>query len=177
MDQALEKKFNDLYEGQYRKLYAHIYNKLLNKELAEDMTHEVFLSVYQNMESFDETKASINTWLYCIANNRLKNYYRDKKDNSDIDDLMEVIPSDEDSPMEQAYYLEELRSLVAELLEELPERQRQLIIYTYFEGLNSKEVADKMGISSGNVRITLMRGIDKLREKMEEKGLSLEDFT
>jgi DNA-directed RNA polymerase specialized sigma24 family protein len=48
-------------------------------EDAKDLTGEVFLAGFKSYEKYDSTKSSLASWLYVITNNRLKNYYRDKK--------------------------------------------------------------------------------------------------
>ena len=63
----------------YLKILTFIHKRVLDLYEAEELTGDVFLSFYRNMDSYDEEKGSIATWLYAITANRLKNYYRDKK--------------------------------------------------------------------------------------------------
>lgn len=168
--------FNTLYKEQYKKIYAYIFYKIGNIHDAEDLTHEIFLSCYRHIEEYDENKASLVTWLYFIASNRLKNYYRDKKMHVDIEEYSDILPDGINHITENSMFLEECREILADLLEELPDRQRKILIYSYFSDMNSKEIANELGISSGNVRITLMRILEKLKYKMEQRGITKEDI-
>jgi len=176
MDAKLEQKFTELYQSQYSSVYFYIFGKIGNKEEAEDLTHDIFLSVYKHFDSYDETKAKLNTWLYVIVNNRLINYYKSRKITADIDELSEIIPDENADLNEIAFYLEQCRDVIADVLEELPEKQRQIIVYKYFDGLKSNEIAEIMGMSAINVRVTSDRAVTKLKEILLKKGYTKEDF-
>ena len=73
--------FEQIYDDYKDKIYEFIFYKVSNKELAEDLTSDVFISVYKNLHRYDAEKSFITTWLYAIAYNRLKNYYKSRKNN------------------------------------------------------------------------------------------------
>ena len=70
--------FEQIYDDYKDKIYEFIFYKVSNKELAEDLTSDVFISVYKNLHRYDAEKSFITTWLYAIAYNRLKNYYKSR---------------------------------------------------------------------------------------------------
>ena len=72
--------FQQIYSDYYEKIYAFLFFKVNNKELAEDLTSDVFVSVYKNLHRYDASKSFISTWLYAIAYTQLKNYYKSRKD-------------------------------------------------------------------------------------------------
>ena len=47
---------------------------------------DVFTACYKNYSNYDPQKASLGTWVYTVANNRLKNYYRDRKELAQLDE-------------------------------------------------------------------------------------------
>ena len=71
--------FDDFYKEYYNQVYWYIYKKINHIENAQDLAGDVFCSCYKNFNNYDPQKSSITTWLYVIVNNRLKNYYRDRK--------------------------------------------------------------------------------------------------
>ncbi|MEI3471817.1 MAG: sigma-70 family RNA polymerase sigma factor [Blautia faecis] len=71
-------EFERIYQEYYLKILTFIHKRVPDLYEAEELTGDVFLSFYRNMDSYDEEKGSIATWLYAITANRLKNYYRDK---------------------------------------------------------------------------------------------------
>ena len=68
--------FEEIYEKYYDRVYKYAFTLLLNKENAEDVTSETFLAAYANFGSYDETRASVATWLTRIAHNRAVNLMR-----------------------------------------------------------------------------------------------------
>ena len=68
--------FEEIYEKYYDRVYKYAFTLLLNKENAEDVTSETFLAAYVSFGSYDETRASVATWLTRIAHNRAVNLMR-----------------------------------------------------------------------------------------------------
>jgi len=86
-------EFERIYQEYYLKILTFIHKRVPDLYEAEELTGDVFLSFYRNMDSYDEEKGSIATWLYAITANRLKNYYRDKKTHYSLEILkQQTIP-------------------------------------------------------------------------------------
>lgn len=155
--------FAVFYEENYCKVFSYLMKKILNRSDAEDLTGEVFLYCYSHYDTFDPGKSSITTWLYLIVNSRLKNYYRDKKEHLDIGE-MENYLFEEAAEMDKAVYLEQLRDKIAACLDKLPERQREIIVLRYFREMDYSLIAEKLGLTVGNIRVILSRALDKLEK-------------
>ena len=132
---------------------------------------EAFLSCYQKFADFDPEIASFQTWLYVIINNRLKNYYRDRKQTDNIDDYMDLVGSSEDD-MLAAEELKDMRNVLADGLLSLPEKKRQIVILKYFKNKKANEIAQILGMTPVNVRVQLSRALDKLKQYFETRGSS-----
>lgn len=157
------KLFEEYYEKYYNKVFGYIMKKLGNTELAEDFTMDVFTVCWEKFSSFDPEKASFQTWVFVIVNNKLKNYYRDRKEYDELDEGIGDI-SEYQNEIDEAMQLSYLRERLADALETLSETHRQIIIYKYFREMTSNEIGDILGISPGNVRIQLKRAMDKVKE-------------
>lgn len=158
-----KEEFEYIYEKYQKQIFLYINKRLQNKEIAEDMTQDVFVQCWKSYNtSYDEKKCSIATWLYVIAGNKLKNYYRDRKDLVTFEDYM----SDdftEEVDFERGIWLEELRDKMAVALKTLSEREQQIIVLSYYDELSSKEIALQLGITDGNVRVIKQRALNKLQ--------------
>lgn len=154
---------SQLYNEYFDKVYRLIMGKILNSEQAEDIAQDVFVKVFQNLDSFDESKASISTWIFRIANNTLIDYYRTRKVHAE---LPEDLP--EDSYIEEDILNEELLDELADALATLPERERSLIILHYYQYLSLKEVALKMGMSYSNTKLVHNKAIELLKTRMKK---------
>lgn len=169
MERKLETQFEAYYAENYEKVLRYFIHKINNREEAEDLTQETFAYCYKNFETFDSEKSAFTTWLYLVANCRLKNFYRDRKVFADFDALEGILPDDCISDVDQAIYMESVRREIANALQQLPEKNRKLVIMKYFLQKNHSEIAAELGISEANSRVLLTRSIKKLSDLL--KGL------
>lgn len=168
------RKEKDTFENYFNKFYPQIYKyilkKITNVQDAEDLTMACFAACWEKFDQFDPEKASFQTWLYVVVNNKLKNYYRDKKSFDDIDDVEESVDGFEDSVL-AAEYLKYMRDNLADALKTLNDVQKAIIIYKYYENKNSSEIAFLVGLTPGNVRVQLTRATKKLREYFDNNNI------
>ena len=139
-----------------------------SREDAEDLLQDVFMACCRHKDDFDPTRCSETAWLFVIAKNRLKQYYRDQKPVSSLEELAENGESIADWSAQEAIRLMECRDLVAKLLLTLDERSRTVLILRYFQQLDSQQIAQQMGLSPVNVRVIQSRAIASLRQAMEQ---------
>ena len=71
--------FESYYTKYYNQIFVYVAKKINDDVQAEDITMDAFLSCYQHFDDFNPEKASFATWIYFIANNKIKNYFRDHK--------------------------------------------------------------------------------------------------
>ena len=152
----------EIYENYRQKVFGYIVSKINNSDLAEELCEDVFLKVYDNLESFDEAKASISTWIYTIARNTLTDYYRTRK-------VHEEIPIDfEDSySIEEDVCNREMLENLADALEKLDERSRHIVIMRYYSGLTMKKIAERMNISYSYVQLLHNKALKDMKKYME----------
>ncbi len=170
----VSKSFEEYYKEYYPKVYGSILQRITNRETAEDLTMDVFVKCYEKFDEFDESKATFGTWVYVILKNRLKNYYRDRKQFDDIDECTEYVSGFEDEII-AAEYIKNLRDTLADALGTLNEIQRKVVILKYFKGESAPEIAQKTGLTAVNVRVILSRAIAKLKTYFEENNITWED--
>ena len=155
--------YEEFYISYYERTVRYINRKIGNLDNAQDIASDVFLYCYTHFDDYDPSKSSIMTWLYLIVNSRIKNYYRDTKKHVDIDELAGILPSDE-SDMDACILLEQMKTRLYQAISLLPERQQAIVRMSYFEGRNSKDIANALGITPVNVRVLLSRAL-KVLEK------------
>lgn len=160
--------FDSVYKTYFLKIYRYINRHTDTEEDAEDLAEEVFISVYRNLHNFDPGRAKIETWIFVIAKNRLKNYYRDKKVHLSLDDENSYNePVDPVTP-DDCLYMEEKRNLVTRLLATLQPIDRQIVILSYYKEMTSDQIAEVVGLTAGNVRVRLSRALKAMRARAEE---------
>ena len=148
----------EIYRTYRDKVFGYLYSRINNVQDAEDITTDVFLKVYEKLDTFDETKASLSTWICTITRNTLTDHYRTRRV---FEEVPETLP-DEDSVEEDICNAEMLETL-AKALKTLDERERDIIILRYYSGKTLKDIAAQMGISYAYVRILQNKALQALR--------------
>lgn len=150
------------YSENYGRVLYYVKNKISSVEDAEDLTSEVFMYCYTHYDDYDPQKSSITTWLYLIVNSRIKNFYRDHNVTYvDYEAVSETL-QDQSLDLDEGVYLEQLHGVIMKAIKSLPERQQKIVMMRYFENCSSEEIAGRLGITPGNVRVLLSRALDKL---------------
>jgi len=150
-----------LYTEYRKKVFGYISNKISSREDAEDLTSDVFLKVQQSIDKFDPSKASPSTWIYSITRNVVIDYFRTRR-------VTEEIPEDirSDELVEDQYIQDETLSELAEALECLNEEERAIIVLHYSDGLPLTEIANRLDISYGMVKIRHNKALSLLKKKL-----------
>lgn len=148
-----------LYQDFYQKVLGYINGKVNNYTLAEDLCSDVFLKVYEKIDTFDETKASLSTWIFTITRNRLTDYFRTRHVAGEIPETLA-----EDNSFEDDVCNGEMLETLADALEKLDTRERDIIIFHYYSGMTLKDVAEKMGISYSYVKLLHNNALAALKD-------------
>ena len=151
--------YEQVYRDYDRKVMGYIRPRINNPSDAEELHSAVFMKVFEKFSSFDQTKASISTWIYTIARNTLIDCFRTRK-------VMDEL-GDEDIVEEDAFQGildEETLDELAAALEKLPQRERDLIILHYYNNMQLKEIAVKMHMSYSNCKLIHNKALMKLRQ-------------
>ena len=151
-----------LYLDYKDKVSAYVRGKIANEHDAEDIVSAVFLKVYQKIDRFDEKKATLSTWIYTITRNTVIDYYKTRKIHIGFSDEIEL----EDIPEENE---DELLDALANALERLSERERDLIILHYYKGFTLKRIAEMMGMSYINTKVVHAKALAFMRNNMCDK--------
>ena len=78
MNDRVTKK-EQIYLAYKEKVTAYVSSRVSQEEDAKDLVSQVFTKVYQNLPTFDESRASLSTWIYSITRNAVIDYYRTKR--------------------------------------------------------------------------------------------------
>lgn len=158
---AAAEKRDAIYRDCYPKVSRYIAARVHNPQEAEDLVSEVFLKVYQKLESFDETKSSVSTWVYAITKNTVIDYYRTNRFHSE---LAETLPAADD--LEGDLCHEDTLNTLAAALSSLDERQRDIIILRYYRGLSLKEIAQRMALSYSYIKLLHTSALGTLKKRL-----------
>lgn len=166
--------FNELAERYSTPIFRLSLGYLHSKEDAEDMVQEIFVKVYNSLDSF-HGDSKFSTWLYRVAVNSCLNEIAKNK-RRDIftkfgDNMSRIfnLGGDTKNPEEQVI-ADETMIKVRKAIESLPEKQQTAFILQKYKELSQKEIAEIMRISEGAVEQHLIRAKNFLRKRLLESG-------
>lgn len=152
-----------LYRKYQNEIYLYLYSLCHNQELAEDLTQETFLKAILSLKN---DHVNVRAWLYLVARNLYFNYRNKEKRIIPLEELETSVPDDTASLLEHLIK-DEQKKLLYRALEHLPERQREILLLHYFNGLSLKEVAVILKQTPENIRVQAYRGKKELKKYME----------
>ncbi len=157
----------ELYEKYHAKIERYIYAHINNEHDRADLLQQVFLNVIEAFDSYDPERGSPGTWLYTITRNTVIDYYRKCSREPTAVEFDESLIAAEDSDLPAL--TEDMLDTLADALECLPERERNIIIYRFYYCLSAKETAERVGVSYANARFLQHTALKKLRRYFEDQ--------
>lgn len=159
--------FGLLYKHYQPKIYRFIYFKVGRREEAEDLTHQVFLKAWQNIENFKPRGFPFGSWLYRMARNQVIDSYRTKKGDISIDDIDPEAFAGSNEINDQLDRDLDVQAVRNAILKLKPEHQ-DVIIMRFVEDYSTKEVAFALKKSEGSIKLLQHRAMEKLRSLLNE---------
>ncbi|MFH0779515.1 MAG: RNA polymerase sigma factor [Parcubacteria group bacterium] len=161
-------KFFEKMVFQYEKaIFSHILGLVRQKETAEDLTQEVFIKFYKNLNKIDPDK-SFKSWLYRIATNTVYDYWRRRREKREL----LIIDGEENSfetiEEEDAYLLIANKNDLARALEKIKPIHKTIILMHYYQEFSYEEIATALEIPINTVKTHLHRAKKELKEKYDE---------
>jgi RNA polymerase sigma-70 factor (ECF subfamily) len=161
-----ETAFREIVSRYKNGLYAFLRHFLNRQDLIEDVFQETFLQLFTSRDSFD-TERPLRPWLFTIAANKAKDALRKQQrtatatigtlaDSQEMsfDDVLDTLTSDDTMPYEK---LEdgEIASQVRQIIADMPENLREILILAYFNKFSYKQMARILSIPIGTVKSRL----------------------
>jgi RNA polymerase sigma-70 factor (ECF subfamily) len=160
--QADPARFLELYDRYVDRVYAYVSRRAGSRTVAEDVTSAVFEQALTYLPRFEWRGVPFSAWLFRIAANALADHWKREGRSSP-----EAPP---DVPDEREYQELERRVSLFQLVDRLPETQRQVIQMRFIEERSIREVAAALDRSEGAVKQLQLRAIDNLRKGFGQHG-------
>ena len=160
-----------IYRDYYKKVSGFVYKKVGDYSVVEDIVSDVFLKITTNIDRFDPQKAAVSTWVYTITNRTVMDYYRTRKVHGQIpeeDGATGAMPENlvDSAPLESGLLAQEQLAELADALEKIPERSRDILILHYYQNMTLKEVASRIGMPYANIKLVHKKALVELRQLM-----------
>lgn len=159
-------QFTLLYNRYKKKLYNFILRLAGDTMVAEDITQNVFLKLYENIEKLRD-KESANFWLFRSARNEYYNYYNKNKRNVDLNDPI-VENNKDEFELESYVELKEMKAIVLSELDKMAYEQKEVYLLKEYGGLSYKEISETLEIDENLVKSRLYKVRQKLINKISK---------
>lgn len=161
-----------LYDLYVTQVYRYCLGRVRHHADAEDLTEEIFLKVMGAIEGFEwrvlgeSERSPFRSWLFRIAHNHVISFHRRAAARGATSELSETLRDERRGPQE----LTETKLTIAEVMEvvrQLPDAQRDVILLRFVSGLSVAETAEVLDKQQTNVKVLQHKGIQRLKRLFE----------
>lgn len=158
-----QRAFAELASRYRRKLFATCYRMLGDASEAEDAVQDSLLKLWNYAASWDREKAKLSTWLYTVTTNTCRDILRKRRailvehdDNreTDMPDGVDVVEA------------KQRARIIKRAIADLPDRQRQALVLSYYQGLSHKEIGEIMDSTPKSVEGLVARARNDLKDRL-----------
>ena len=162
---------SEFYDIHSKYLYTIIYYILRDEAEAEDLLQEVFLQIWEKIDSYDEALGNPLAWITRITRNKSidrirSKSFKNRSSETDIERFFDLSDTGSANP-ESLSTQDQEKTEITNALRSLTENQRDLIEYAYFKGYSQSELAEHFNIPLGTVKTRMRAAMMTLREKLK----------
>lgn len=167
--QGNKKAFDIIYNDYSTAMYKICLRYTNNVDIAADILQDAFIKIYEKRQQFD-AQYELGGWIKRIVINEAINHYRVNKkflfveNDSVFEEVEEEIYVDKDG--------EDLRKILSEILEELPDGYKCVFKMYVFDNLKHSEIAEYLNVSINTSKTQLSKARKMIRMKLEEKNIT-----
>ena len=161
-----------------QKLYNFIYSKIQDRDLTEDVFQDTFIKVIRTLKlgNYNE-EGKFVSWVMRIAHNLVIDHFRKNKrlqkfQSSENFDIFSVL-KDNALGAEDSLIKNQIDNDVRDLIELLPNDQKEVLIYRFYNDLSFKEISYKTGVSINTSLGRMRYALINLRSIISKKNISL----
>ncbi len=152
---------NEIWEKFGNCLKRFILKRVRDEHDAEDILQDIFVKIHSNIANLrDETR--LPAWVYQTTRNAIVDYYRHRTVTMALPETTELV----EESVAGADAANEVALCLEPMIGHLPEKYRQAIILTEFEGLTQKEMAERLELSLSGAKSRVQRARRQLRDML-----------
>ncbi len=147
-----------------RAVYNIALNFIADRDMAADITQEVFIKLYNNLDKFKDER-NFSSWLFTLARNHCIDFWRKNKRHLQMQEVEENMAACQETPEEEVAREAEIVRLRQAILSLEPEARVFLILRDILS-LSYQEIAERLNVPEGTVKSRINRGRLKLAQSM-----------
>ncbi len=141
-------------------IYRYVYSHVRSREAAEDLTSQIFLKAVRSLD-LEQSARSRQAWLFQVAHTTVADYWRAFYRRVATHSLEELVEAGWEGPSDADPQLVGSRAAerVEDILQALPERDREVLTCRFLLHLSVRETAQSMGVTETNVKVMQYRAL------------------
>ena len=158
--------FNFLIKKYQQKIYWHVRKMVIDHDDANDLTQEVFIKVWNKLDSF-RGDSQLYTWLYRVASNECLNFLSKKRKNY-FTSVEDMVGMELENKLEADSLIsgDEIQIKLQKALLKLPDKQRLVFNMKYYEEMKYEEISEITGTSVGALKASYHLAVKKIEESL-----------
>jgi RNA polymerase sigma factor (sigma-70 family) len=176
--QGDENSLSVLIKKHQQRLYSFIYSKVKNKDITEDIFQDTFIKVIRTLKkgNYNE-EGKFLPWVMRISHNLVIDHFRKSNRmptfrNTDEFDIFSVL-GDGNLNAEKKIIQEQIYNDVRELVNELPEEQKEVLVMRMYKDMSFKEISENTGVSINTALGRMRYALINMRKIIEKNNIIL----
>lgn len=176
--QGDENSLSILINKHQQRLYSFIYSKIQDRDITEDIFQDTFIKVIRTLKkgNYNE-EGKFLPWVMRISHNLVIDYFRKSNrmptfKNTDEFDIFSVL-GDGNLNAEKQIIQEQIFSDVRELIKELPEEQKEVLVMRMYKDMSFKEISENTGVSINTALGRMRYALINMRRLIEKHKIIL----
>ncbi len=162
-----QRTFKKIYELSNVQLFGVIIRILKKRELSEDCLQEVYIKIWNKVETYEHGKASVMTWMSIIARNHALDYIRKRQLPIQEDFELSVI-SDEQLHFLEGLEQQQSKQELIDCLKQLKPEIMEILLLSYFKGLTYGAIAKNIKVPINTIKTRVRRAMPVLKKCLGE---------
>lgn len=155
----------EVYKTHMKDLYKYLLSLCRHPQTAEDLVQITFIKAYEHLELYNGEK--VRPWLFRVAYNSYIDWYRKEKRLVQTDPQLMAACNKQVTPSpESDYIVKEKITTWLQAVQQLPEKSKQVILLRDYYDFTYQDIAQILELSLTNVKVTLFRARQKIKEVM-----------
>jgi RNA polymerase sigma-70 factor (ECF subfamily) len=164
--------WGELVDRYGRKVYGIAWHFTYDRSEAEELTQDCFLKLWENLDRYEPSEASLLAWIAALSRNLCIDHYRKRRREKGFrflsDDAVSAVLPASDDPQADAVRRERVRFLL-EALAELPDELAEVVMLRDLDGLDYREIGDFLKLPDGTVKSRLNRARIELAKVIRKR--------
>lgn len=164
-----------IYDKYEKLLYSFVIKLSSDQSLAEEVLQEVFIKLWTQKATYDETKGKFSSWIVTITRYTAIDIIRSKKkDNVSLEEETDI-PEEQDESVEDLVEWKEKSSAIRKALNQLSNEQRKIVDLFYFKGCSQSKIAKECDLPLGTVKGRLRLALKHLKKHLSRAEGGMRD--